>query len=351
MKVSFLIKALNEEAHIARTIESCLAALERVDGEVILADCLSCDRTVAIASRYPIRIVQLENPADRGCGAAPQLGYQYARGEFVYLIDGDMAFHADFLPAALQAAAADERLAGVGGIVRERRVENLEFASRLARARADLRPGIVDRLDGGGLYRRAAIESVGYLSDRNLHAFEEFELATRLRARGWRLARLDRIAVDHYGYTTNAYRLLWARAKSGYALGAGELARAALGRPSLPEVVRKIRTLWISVLVVAWLAAIPSAFALAGGTARAAALSGALLAAPPAAMAVRRRSLKLGVYAVAVWIVYAIGTVRGFLRRRVDPAAWIPSRVLHDGTALPRRTVPARAPDARAETA
>ena len=57
--VSVIIKVLNEQANIAAAIESALAAVTGLDGEVILADSGSTDRTLAIASDYPIRIVQL----------------------------------------------------------------------------------------------------------------------------------------------------------------------------------------------------------------------------------------------------------------------------------------------------
>lgn len=50
--VSIIIKAFNEERHIAAAIESALAALVGVDGEVILADGASIDRTIAIAKAY-----------------------------------------------------------------------------------------------------------------------------------------------------------------------------------------------------------------------------------------------------------------------------------------------------------
>lgn len=330
MRVSIVIKALNEEANIGRAIESCLQALRGIEGEVVLADSLSEDRTVEIASAYPVRIVQFQHRTDRGCGAAAQLGFQHARGEFVYLMDGDMALQPGFLQAALAAAAQDPRLAGIGGLVREMQVSNLEFASRAARPRADLRAGEVDRLDGGGLYRRSAIAEVGYLADRNLHGFEEFELATRLRARGWRLVRLDRVAVEHYGYTMNAYRLLWARARSGYVQGAGELVRATLGTPRLAEALRKLRILPLSLAVAVWLASLPAILLLGRGATSAVMLAAAVAVAPFAAMSLRRRSLRLGVYAVALWLVYMVGTLRGFFRPRFPPAEPIPSRILHE---------------------
>ena len=98
-RVSVIIKALNEEKRIAAAIESALHAIRTVGGEVILADSFSTDRTVEIAQAYPIRIVQLAHPEDRRCGVGPQLGYQHSRGEFVYILDGDMEMLDAPLPA------------------------------------------------------------------------------------------------------------------------------------------------------------------------------------------------------------------------------------------------------------
>src|SRR6476659_2248742 len=74
--VSIIIKALNEERHIEAAVRSALAAIGALDGEVILADSGSSDRTIEIARQYPIAIVQLAHPAERRCGIGPQLGYQ-----------------------------------------------------------------------------------------------------------------------------------------------------------------------------------------------------------------------------------------------------------------------------------
>jgi hypothetical protein len=70
-----------------------------------------------------------------------------------------------FLAQALDLLQRDPSLAGVGGLIVEVNVRSLEFASRVLRAKQDLQPGLVDRLNGGGLYRRSAIEQVGYMSD------------------------------------------------------------------------------------------------------------------------------------------------------------------------------------------
>src|SRR5215469_13906371 len=85
--VSVIIKALNEERNIAAAIESALAGLGEIEGEIILADGGSRDRTVEIARRYPITIVQLNNPEDRSCGSGAQLGFQYSGGRYLLLMD------------------------------------------------------------------------------------------------------------------------------------------------------------------------------------------------------------------------------------------------------------------------
>src|SRR5437016_11901897 len=153
-RVSILIKALNEEARIAGAIESALAALDGMNGEVILADSLSTDRTVEIARQYPIQIVSLTRAEDRSCGVGAQLGYQYSSGEYVCLVDGDMRLHREFLAVAIETLEADPALAGVGGLIVERESESLEYIKRATRDDPDRRPGYVRRLDCGGVYRR-----------------------------------------------------------------------------------------------------------------------------------------------------------------------------------------------------
>lgn len=332
--VSIIIKAFNEELNIARAIESCLAALKGIDGEVILADCLSEDRTLELACRYPINIVQLVNIRDRGCGAGAQLGYQHSRGEYVYLIDGDMVLHQGFLRSALVILQKNSAIAGVGGSVRQMNFVNEEFQIRAMRRQPHLEPGPVDRLAGGGLYRRAAIDSVGYLADRNLHSFEEFELGLRLRTKGWKLVRLSEPAVDHYDYVIGGYKLMRLRLRTGYARGSGELLRSAIGHPYFWELFR-VRALLLSTFVFAWLVflllvplTLPPVLALAVIT--------IVAALPVTVMSLKRRSLRLGLFCVSSWIVNLVGTIHSLMLPRVNPFAPLESWVLRSTDITPR---------------
>ncbi len=130
--MSIVIKALNEEKRIVAAVESALTAVRMVGGEVVLADSCSSDRTVALASAYPIRIVQLARADERCCGVGPQLGYQHSVGEFVYILDGDMEMLPGFLPEALAFMQARPDVAGVGGQVVEMNTSSLEYVARVS---------------------------------------------------------------------------------------------------------------------------------------------------------------------------------------------------------------------------
>ncbi len=329
--VTIVIKALNEERHIAAAIESAIAALEGMRGEIILADSASTDRSVETAAKYPIKIVSLTSIADRSCGAGVQLGYQYSSGHYICLIDGDMRLHKQFLPAAIEFLKTHPQFAGVGGMIVECETGNFEYVKRASAHDPERLPGEVDRLDCGGVYRREAIEATGYMGDRNLHGGEELELGMRLRALGWRLARIEMPAIDHHGHAGNSYALLRRRWVTGYAYATGEILRATFGGRVFRLAPRKLR--WELFLFAAvhgwWLSLIAAPFLAGGFIATATAVAGLGLL-PFAAMSLRCRSAGLGVYSVTAWNVYAAGIWPGLLRRRVDPARWIPSAVIAD---------------------
>ncbi len=327
-RVSIIIKALNEEQNIAATIESALAALATCGGEVILADSCSTDRTVEIAARYPITTVQLANPGERCCGVGPQLGFQFATCDNVYILDGDMKMRADFLAQAVAFLDAHPKVAGVGGAVVENNLDSLEFQARVERGAVHMKPGIVDRLDGGGLYRRAALLEMGYMSDRNLHSYEEFDLAIRLRAKGWLLQRIDVPSVDHYGHDVSAYSLLARRWRSRYINGSGEVVRAALGQPHAALLWRELRELKIYFGMFAWLVIGLVVSACQPTLARGLASLVVVLGLPWVAYVFRKGSPRKATYAYASLVANIGGLWRGLAARRVAPSQPVEARVL-----------------------
>jgi len=312
--VSIVIKTLNEENRIATAIESALDAVKVVGGEVILADSLSTDKTVDIAKNYPIKIVQLTNQNERCCGIGPQLGYQYAEGEFVYILDGDMQMLPNFLPQAVDFMHQNPEVAGVGGKVIEMNTESLEFLARVERASNHMHPGQVDRLDMGGLYRKTAIESVGYFSNRNLHSYEELDLAVRLRAKNWSLHRIDADAVKHWGHDAPPYQLLVKRWKSGYINGLGEILRAAIGQPHLNLLLMDVRELRVYLLTFIWWFFLITI--LFSGISSPVTFTTFIIIffAPLVLMSLKKKSVEKALFSVISWNFNTAGLIRGFFK-------------------------------------
>lgn len=328
MPVSVIIKTLNEEKRIAATIESALAALDGIGGEVIVADSGSLDRTIEIAARYRVIVAQIVPPARPSCGIGPQLGFQHSRGDFLCLLDGDMLLDQAFLVDALAFLAENPSAGGVTGHVEEMQTLNLEYARRVHRHAPENRIGPIDRMNGGGLYRRAAIAQAGYLSDRNLHGYEEFDLGIRLRDAGWQLHRLDRRFVRHFGHTLNSYRLLLRRWNNKYLYGIGELLRASLGRPYFFQLLRELPELKLWGAVYLWWALSVGLLVFMSDKWLALGLVLALLAGIVALMSLRKGGLGMGLYTVVAWFFHAAALPAGFVRRRLKPEAPIESRII-----------------------
>lgn len=315
IKASIIIKALNEEKNIARCIESALKSITNLNGEVILADSLSTDRTLEIAQEYPINIIQLTNPQERCCGIGPQLGYQIADGEYVYILDGDMQMFDTFLPKAIEFLDQNLNFAGVGGKVIEMNKDSLEFQARVERGAAHMQAGEVDRLDMGGLYRKTAIEQVGYFSNRNLHSYEELDLAVRLRIQGWKLQRIEEDAVKHWGHDIDPFTLLIKRWKSGYINGIGEILRASIGKPHFKLLIADVKELRVYFMTLLWWFVLAGILLTGIEFNTTVTLFSIVFLLPFILMSLKKQSIRKAIFSVISWNFNLTGLIRGFFMR------------------------------------
>ena len=80
-KVSVIITTFNEEVNVAECLESVLWA-----DEILLADSFSTDRTVEIASKYPVRVLQREY---YGSAAQKNWSMDQVENDWVLILDAD----------------------------------------------------------------------------------------------------------------------------------------------------------------------------------------------------------------------------------------------------------------------
>lgn len=331
VRVSILIKVLNEEDKITRCLAAAVREAEAVGGEVILVDSLSTDRTVEIARKFPVRIVQFESINDCNCGAATQLGYQFVRGEYLYLTDGDMELQPGFVALALGYLEANRSVAGVGGLIIDTHIRTRADKQRVERFTSINRVIDVNSLGGGGLYRRSAIDSVGYLANRWLKACEEAELGMRLKSARWRLTRMPVPAAAHTGHNESDLgmrRRLW---RNGRMRAYGVFLRSALGRPWWWASMRHAwfvfaaPTLYLAVIVFSWL------LVGVGISTFMAVLVSVILTWSLAFLALLIKKGKVidAALAIVVWHLYPIAAVPGFLEKVADPRQPILAREIH----------------------
>src|SRR5262249_61549986 len=102
--LSVLIIPRNEEGYIAQCTKAPLMATASLQAfDIVLVDSHSDDRTVAIASTYPIRIVCL-SAAPRCCPAMGRhVGARMTQGEYVLFGDGDSTIAPQWVDTPLPA--------------------------------------------------------------------------------------------------------------------------------------------------------------------------------------------------------------------------------------------------------
>ncbi|MFB0712484.1 glycosyltransferase family 2 protein [Buttiauxella noackiae] len=323
--ITVSIKTLNEAKCIEKTIDSIQQQIAAYPHKIIVADSLSTDNTQQLASAKDVTVVSLTQPVDRCCGVGHQLGYLYSEGEYLLLMDGDMELEKGFIDSALTFLEAHPEYAGVAGTVEMDDAANYEFKSRKQRLHEIYPIGDCDHLGGGGLYRRAAIEKIGYLTNRNLHAFEEAELGMRLLHAGYKLHRLDVPYFSHTSHNMPTFKLLMYRWRSGYNQATGELLRSAWGKPYLRDVLKMLKNeIIFSIYMFALLISILTFNAEIIGIALLPLLAFIIL------KAIKNRSLINGLHSVVNLAVLSAGLVKGLTHPVRDPMVPPDSKVIHE---------------------
>jgi len=166
-------------------------------------------------------------------------------------------------------------------------------------------------LNGGGVYRREAIEQAGgYAANRNLKGWEEADLGMRVRAAGWRLRRIPVPAVTHVGHSLGTVAVLRSLWRSGRSYSSGVLLRQSMGHPWLLDTIRLLAhplgmmSWWLLGLVCA-------AWGIVQSSALALLLWGIASLLVVVGMMFVKRDMRRGVLSVFMWNYLAVGLVCG----------------------------------------
>jgi hypothetical protein len=286
----------NEGPRLIRCLESCA----RPGAGIVYVDSGSTDGSADAARRLGAQVVALDMTRPFTAARARNEGFaalmrQHPGLELVQFLDGDCELIAGWTDAAQRFLDAHPEVVAVCGRRRERRPESSLY-NRLCDIEWNTPPGAARAFGGDVLIRASALADVGgYRAD--LIAGEEPELCVRLRARGWKVWRLEQDMTWHDA-AMSRWGQWWRRCKrAGHAFAEG----ASLhGAPPERHFVAETRR------AVLWGLALPVLLVLAS------------LAWPPAAV---------------LWLAYPAQWLRvGLkLRRSGQPIPWLQSAFFLQG--------------------
>ena len=216
--LSVIIITRNEEKYISKCIESVLKATRDIyDIEIVLADSASTDKTIEMAKKYPIKIIQL--PSSYFSPAAGRYtGFLHSKGKYVFFIDGDMTLINGFLEKGMYILNKRDDLAGVGGMAYNC------FNGSCEPMFSEI--GEIGIFNGGGaLFRRKTLDEVGCYNPNINGGGEEEELSMRIKDNGYKLLRIKPPMIYHWGKRSDANKYL---KQVHYVTGIGQILRMSI---------------------------------------------------------------------------------------------------------------------------
>lgn len=205
-------------------LQRCLASVIDRVSEVVYVDSGSSDASVQRAHHAGADVVCLDMAQPFTAARARNEGFRrltaIAPGlRYVQFVDGDCEVDADWLPAAMAFLEAHPGVAAVCGRRREKHPDESVY-NLLCDLEWNTPVGETRSFGGDVLIRVDAFRQAGGFRSE-LIAGEEPELGVRLRARGWRIWRLDREMTRHDAAMTR-FGQWWRRTlRGGYAYAEG----------------------------------------------------------------------------------------------------------------------------------
>lgn len=201
----------NEEEGIEACVRTTMEAVDeaRIVGvlrsaEYVLVDSASTDRTVEIASRFPLLIVRLEPDWPLSCGAGCHVGLLHARGTFTAIVNGDMTIDRGWFRDVLPVMAPD--VAAACGVAKEDLVGRTTIERLVTRfssmplSYGELAGDVANHSGGYSagtlLLRTDAARAVGSYNPF-FRAAEDMDLRHRLLRAGWTVLDVPVLQGEH----------------------------------------------------------------------------------------------------------------------------------------------------------
>jgi len=225
MDVSVIIINYNTPDLTQNCINSIFKYTNGIDFEIIVVDNASSDNSIEILSKDK-KIILIKNKTNLGFGKANNIGYKYATGKYIALLNSDTIILNNVLKIFYDfAQTSDEKIACMGCLLLNQNKQIVhsfnEFASMKTIAKAIIQiylyylkvkmfkdyesvklqsalPFFVDYITGAALFiRRSVIEKLGFFDTDFFMYFEESELQQRYNKAGYLSVIIDGPLIIH----------------------------------------------------------------------------------------------------------------------------------------------------------
>lgn len=207
MGLTVYIPCFNAEPYLETSIR-CLLNQTRPPDEILIIDDGSTDRSLEIASRFPVRVIRHER--NRGLAAARNTAFTNAAHDLVGAIDADVFAEANWLERLL-AHFADKRVVATGGRLIEQFRDTpadmwrfLHLCQDMGAKRIDIEWPSHRRLGGfGTILKKSAVSEVGGYNESYRTNYEDCDMCERLLRADHKLV-FEPLAVAHHQRRDNA---------------------------------------------------------------------------------------------------------------------------------------------------
>jgi glycosyltransferase involved in cell wall biosynthesis len=198
--VSVVIPAYNEEKLIGKCLENLMKqTLSHDQYEIIVCDNNSTDKTVEIAKKYPVRIV--EEKKNQGFVYAKMGGAAHAKGEYIAFMDSDSTADIHWLERGVE-LLKNPKLVCVGGTTMPSPptfITSLAFVIFDIFAQLNQLIGISLLWTSGMIIKKDAFESVGGFKE-HMKTGDDWDLTMRLQRKFGRFSTYYTKQIRIYTY-------------------------------------------------------------------------------------------------------------------------------------------------------
>lgn len=183
-RVSLYIPCYNSQNYIRRCLESIFSQTYPIK-EVIVVDDGSGDRTLQIAKKFPVKVIQ--HNQNLGLAAARNTAIKSASGDFIASVDSDCILDSDWLLNIMQEFKS-KKVAGVGGMLKDPSTGNAVDgwrAAHMVQHWGDKKARPLFLSGSNTVFTKESLWKAGLYDEKYKTAYDDWNISLKVKEKGF----------------------------------------------------------------------------------------------------------------------------------------------------------------------